>query len=374
MTRVCHFTSVHKTTDIRIFYKECTSLAEVGYETYLVGPGQSRFENGVHVVGLGEPPAGRMLRMTKFAKKIYNAAIEIDADIYHFHDPELLPYGWKLKKLGKTVIFDSHEFYGEQLKTKSYIPSFLRSIVSTIYRSYETYITKRIDAVITVCTLNGKDYFENRAKRSVQVGNFPSFQELLGNISPQNKVYDVIYIGSLTEARGITHLIDAVYLAGGKLCLARPWSSEKYSEELKRKESFRCVTYHGVIPYVKVIKLIRQSRIGASTLLNKGQYDQIDTLPTKVYEYASQKVPTILSEYDYSKRVNEKYRFGLTVNPNDVQEVAQGINRLLVDETLRDELGQNSYEMVRDHFNWQSEQHKLLTLYMEIAEPTKVHK
>ena len=52
------------------------------------------------------------------AKDIYKKALEIDADIYHFHDPELLPYGLKLKKKGKSVIFDSHENYSEQIKEK----------------------------------------------------------------------------------------------------------------------------------------------------------------------------------------------------------------------------------------------------------------
>ena len=115
MTKVCHMTSVHPPEDVRIFHKECVSLAEAGYEVYLVERGESCEKNGVHIIGLGDLPKNRLKRMTEGAKKVYEKALELDCDIYHFHDPELLPYGLKLKKKGKKVIFDSHENTLEQI-------------------------------------------------------------------------------------------------------------------------------------------------------------------------------------------------------------------------------------------------------------------
>ena len=37
-TQICHMTSVHPATDIRIFYKECQSLAKAGYNVSLIAP------------------------------------------------------------------------------------------------------------------------------------------------------------------------------------------------------------------------------------------------------------------------------------------------------------------------------------------------
>ena len=64
MIKVCHMTSAHEEEDIRIFRKECVSLAEAGYDVYLVERVESYEKNGVHIVGVGEIPTSRRRRMT----------------------------------------------------------------------------------------------------------------------------------------------------------------------------------------------------------------------------------------------------------------------------------------------------------------------
>ena len=132
-------TRAHRINDTRIFHKECVPLAKAGYEVYLVANGESYDKDGVHVRGIGEPPSSRMKRMTKTVKKIYKAAVEIDADVYHFHDPELLPYGLKLKRRGKKVIFDSHEDY---LSTLSEKECSLKVILPEMEKLYKEILSK----------------------------------------------------------------------------------------------------------------------------------------------------------------------------------------------------------------------------------------
>ncbi len=170
MIKICHMTSVHKSTDVRIFRKECVSLAKKkDYDVYLIAPGESREEDGVHVIGIGEVPKGRLARMMKTAKAVYKAAVDLNADIYHFHDPELLQYGAKLAAMNRYVIFDSHENTYEQIKIKSYIPKALRSTVAGAYLKRETKLIKDMDAVIFPCPINGKHPFAGRAKRTPYV-------------------------------------------------------------------------------------------------------------------------------------------------------------------------------------------------------------
>lgn len=102
MCKICHLTSVHNCNDIRIFLKESGSLAQDGDEVYLFAEGVNQQINGINIIGCGNKSGGRKARFLDFAKKIYRKALELDCEIYHFHDPELLPYGIKLKNAGKS--------------------------------------------------------------------------------------------------------------------------------------------------------------------------------------------------------------------------------------------------------------------------------
>ena len=94
--RVCHFTSIHPAGDTRIFVKECTSLAKAGYEVFLVAVNvKEQLINGVQVVNVNAPESGRINRMLFTTKKVYEKALELNADIYHFHDPELILTGFR---------------------------------------------------------------------------------------------------------------------------------------------------------------------------------------------------------------------------------------------------------------------------------------
>ena len=175
MIKVCHMTSVHGEEDVRIFHKECVSLAKAGYDTYLVERGESREKNGVHIIGVGELPKSRRKRMTEGAKRVYEAARAVDADIYHLHDPELLPYGLKLKKAGKKVIFDSHEKYTDQIRNKRYFPAWCRSLIAESYGIYERHVLGKIDGLVFPCLKNGVHPFAGTVVRNARNFRFRRF-------------------------------------------------------------------------------------------------------------------------------------------------------------------------------------------------------
>ena len=100
--KICHVTSAHQPFDGRIFERECTSLAK-HYDVYMIVPNTEDCDcNGVHVLGV-HIPQGRLKRQF-YIKDIYKRMVDVDADIYHFHEPELFPYALKIKKRkGKIV-------------------------------------------------------------------------------------------------------------------------------------------------------------------------------------------------------------------------------------------------------------------------------
>ncbi len=135
---IAHLTSVHRRNDTRIFYKECTSLAKAGYRVTLIvadGKGDA-VADGVSIRDVGKSTT-RFGRIVSTTRRIYQAARELDAEVFHFHDPELLPVGLALRQLGRKVVFDAHEDVTKQIKAKPYIPKFGRSAVSLLYSSFE---------------------------------------------------------------------------------------------------------------------------------------------------------------------------------------------------------------------------------------------
>lgn len=366
MIKVCHMTSAHPAEDVRIFHKECVSLAKAGVNVFLVERGDTYEKNGVHICGVGEIPSSRLKRMIRGAKTVYKAAVEIDADIYHIHDPELLPYGMKLKKRGKKVIFDSHELTRQQIAVKPYLPGWLALTMSWCYSKYENHVLKTIDGVIFPCLIDNK--FPLPGRNKALLNNLPRLEEFYDKYDENTiKIFDVGMAGSLTYNRGVTSMISAINKANCTACIGGNFDSEEYEREIKSSASDK-IKFAGFLSREQVLDLVKKTRIGCSVLLNVGQYSNMGNLSTKVYEFMSMAVPVIISDTPYNKAIIEKYKFGLCVDPEDIEAYAKAIRFLLDNPDEARILGLNGRKAVKEIFNWETEFINLLDLYKKVME------
>jgi glycosyltransferase involved in cell wall biosynthesis len=129
---------------------------------------------------------------------------------------------------------------------------------------------------------------------------------------------------------------------------------------------YACVDYKGFLDKNGMVALLEQANIGASTLLNVGQYDKIDTFPTKVYDYMSMELPVIISNTEYAKRINDKYHFGICVNPDNTDEICQAITWLKSHPNQAIEMGKNGRRAIEEEFNWEKESEKLIAFYKQL--------
>lgn len=369
MIKVCHMTSAHSPGDVRIFHKECKSLAKSGYDVYLVQQGPSREEDGVHIIGIGQPFGGRLTRMTTFSKKVYKTALSLDADIYHFHEPELLPYGLKLKKRGKIVIFDSHEIYEIQMRKKPYLPDWAAALIAKAYTHYERYVVHRLDAAVVPCLRADKPFFGGAARRLVTVDNTPKLEELYDRYDPESSrdPRQVCYVGGLTEARGITVSIQAAHAAGSRLALAGKFSPAGYEAQLRAMPEFSCVDYRGILNREEITALLNASGIGLCLMARGAQFDCVTNFNVKTYEYMAMGIPVILSCNASNRKLLDKWGFGISVDPGNVEEVTGAIRYLLDHPEEARRMGENGRRAVKEAFNWNIEEAKLLELYAELC-------
>lgn len=376
MKKVVHLTSVHQRGDTRILWRECFSLCEHGYDVTLIvndARENERLENGVKIISTGFVALNRKQRMTDGVKKIYRLGLAQDADIYHLHDPELLRVALDLKQHGKKVIFDSHEFYGEQIKTREYIPFVAKKIVAGIYNLYETHVCKRIDGVIAPASYDGKETFLGRARRIAYVNNYPKLSEFNNVLIPAYRTRQgVCYSGSLSEERGVSNLVEAGKLSGAKVVLVGNFSSPSY-ENMILGNAIPCeIEYRGFVDSREELYAVyTQCAVGVGLLMDDGQYGKMCGLPTKVYEYMATSMPVLISDFPYNRRIIEKYRFGLVANPNDVNDVAAKIRWLLEHPQEAEEMGENGRRLLEERFTWErAAEPELLRLYREIENDT----
>jgi glycosyltransferase involved in cell wall biosynthesis len=365
MIKVCHMTSAHRSDDTRIFHKECVSLSKAGYEVYLVANGDTIYHNGVHVVGIGDFPKSRIERMTQTTRRIYSTAIELDADIYHFHDPELLPYGLKLKKRGKKVIFDSHEDYLSTILDKTWIPKMLRPLVEKIYKLYEGYICSKLDGIV-VCYHWTEERLIKHCANTKMILNYPIINQMR-EIPAGNTVKRAIsFAGNISEQwchKEILHALNLVadvrYELAGKLV-------GKYGVELKEMIEWKYVNYHGQIPMEEVFdEVYANSSIGVALLdyisQCKGTIGNLSN--TKFFEYMYMGLPLVCTDFILWQQIIDEEKCGICVCPHNEEEIANAINYLLNNPEITREMGENGRKAIMNKYNWEREESKLLELY-----------
>lgn len=368
-------TTVHKRYDSRILKKECVSLANAGYDVTLLVADNLPDENykNVKISSIDFSPKNRLDRILNSKKQMLKKALLIDADVYHFHDPELIPVGLSLKKKNKKVIYDSHEDYVSALKEKKYIPKFLRKAISLAYESYEKYACKHFDG--TVCcyhwTLNRLEKYCNNIQ---MVFNFPILEDNFLCHKKTNNINTFVYAGLVSDIWNHDVLINALnILKNAKYLLAGPIEND-YFDELKSLEGWKYVNYMGLLTYQQVLEdVYSQATAGIALLgyieLTKNKIGNLSN--TKLFEYMMSGLPVICTDFELWKEIINDYDCGICVNPYNSKSVANAIKLLEENPERAKTMGENGRRAVEEKYNWGREEKKIFALYESVVNDYK---
>lgn len=362
-----HMCSSHEATDNRVFHKECRSLVDAGYDVTLIAPATAdETVGGVHIQSV-PPSVNRFRRMTQTVWRVYRLALRQNADIYHFHDPELLPIGVLLKWKGKRVVYDVHEDVPRQILNKYWLPAWSRRVLAKAVECFELWATKRLDAMVCATPTIAERFCP---ERTITVRNYP-WIDLYASDSPtpyEARRPKLAYVGGISRVRGIYEMMEAMALLPdslhAQLVVGGPFFPAELESELPARRGGDRTEFVGVLARQDVAKVLAESRIGLVTLHPIPNY--LDSLPVKLFEYMAAGIPVIASDFPLWRQIVESAKCGLLVDPLSPQAIADAIQWLVEHPGEAAEMGRRGRETVVARYDWKREAKKLTSLYQQL--------
>lgn len=364
--RIVHLSTVHSWQDPRLFDKQCISLNNHGYNVFLLTKdGTDSIERGVHVQKLKKQKQNRFHRMCFGAMNAWRQALSLNPDIIHFHDPELLPGAIRYLNSSCTLIYDIHEDNRTAIKQREYLPEWLKSIFSTIVHIFEKRVTKKTPHIIA------EKYYADRFPEATAILNYPIIQDYSKNEErdfPSTK--KLIYTGNIREDRGAiiyTRLARRypqldIQLIGK--CL--PVLKDQMEPIRLQQRSFMPFGYDSYVPYSTIKKFYREKDwlAGLAIFPNNPHFEKKQL--TKFFEYMQYGIPIIYSDFPSWREFLEPLEVGIAVNPDDLHEIVEAIDRLASDDELWLRFSKNGPEHIKNQLNWDTQKEKLLDLYRSL--------
>ncbi|WP_088229017.1 glycosyltransferase family 4 protein [Desulfosporosinus sp. FKB] len=375
--KVCILTTAHSPFDERIFHKEARSLAEAGYEVVIAAPyTASMVKDGIRIQAV-PPLSSRSDRIWRL-RSLYRTALREKADIYHFHDPDLIPVGLRLsRKHRKPVIYDVHEYYGDSLLTRYWLPKPMRKFVAKTVDRVEKRAARSFAGIITVNN-HMADLFKRENPEGEILHNYPLQRQFQFSRPAGSKPPVILYLGGINRERGMEIILRAMPLVREKhpeaVCeLVGPAETEDLGPDFSDLTPWLergNVHLRGKVPYEQVPGILAQSSIALVPLLPTLNYRK--AIPVKLLEYMAAGLPVAGSRFGYIEEIIEKNQCGLLCKPGDPESLAQAICTFIENPAESLTYAQNGWDAFQREYTWEKEQNKLLRLYERILSARKL--
>jgi len=361
LAKVCILTTVHQPFDTRIFHKEAKTLVQAGYDVILIAQhNKNEIVDGVKIIALPKP-RNRFMRIFGLTWQTLFLALHQRADIYHFHDPELISIGVLLRLLGKKIIYDVHEDLPKQVLNKEWIGNVsIRKVAAFVMNIIEQIGASFFNRIVVVTSDISRKFPKNK---TVILRNYPILK-LIDNTTPANYKKNkpvIIYAGGLTKVRGTKEIVQAMEYIGerAELWLLGKWESEEFRYECENSKGWNNTRYLGFIPLDEVFQYMKMADIGLCLLHPIKNY--ITGLPVKAFEYMACSLAIIMSDFYRMQKIFGKC--ALFAKSYDPKDIADKIMYLLNHSNETRRLGDRGRELIEEKYSWEVESKKLIMLY-----------
>ncbi len=375
MTHVVHLTSVHYPFDPRIFHKQLRSLSAAGYRTTLLAHHEeSTTRNGIRVRSVGDVDSRR--ERWQNLPSLYRTAKRIDADVYHFHDPELLPIGILLSRTtAAKVVYDVHEDYTDAIRVREWIPDTVKPPLTTLFPKLQSKAIQQLDMVVTADESTARKLETKSSVPVTTVRNLPRTNDIdIHDIDVERSTdYVLAYVGGLDRERGLLNMLQTTArlreagLDVG-LWLIGPFQDDDIEREARafmdREGITDSVRLFGYVDYDDIFSYLSLADIGL-LLVDEERFER--NVPTKFFEYMYCELPVVSTEVPSLERFSDD-DYCLRVSEDRLDEAVDPIADLLEDDRRRQRMGEAARKSVASEFSWEVEKDRLLHAYQYLVD------
>ncbi|MCD4683172.1 MAG: glycosyltransferase family 4 protein [Bacteroidales bacterium] len=379
----------HNFLDDRVYWKEAISLKNNGYEVYYIFA-DTISESGVTDKGIYYYKIKSSFFQKKwylnfpfkilipggFYHRMFKKAASLKADVYHIHDLKVNKIGKRLESLPHKpkIIYDVHEPYPENIRdyiSTQGIFTFLKNKYSEYIRKWEKRCAKNYDLIITT-EENMQDRFrEFMPQDKVEIiYNYTNLESTRESLNFEDKIYDAIYSGGITQRRGAFKILEAAKIAvmekpGLKILFLGSYFPANFKNEMQEfiiKNGLQeNVILHDSVPYTQVPDFYNKSKIGLGIFLPCETHSII--LQIKIFEYMNYGLPIIGSNFGHINDYINKDNVGIAVNPEDPNEIANALLSILDNLPLYNTFSSNGINAVDNKYKWTFMEKKLVDIY-----------
>jgi glycosyltransferase involved in cell wall biosynthesis len=367
MTRIAHLTAVHLVEDPRIFHRQCKTLAASGFDVHLVAPHpRDETRNGICIHGVSRA-RGRYRRLTQWPR-LFHRARAVEAELYHFHDPELIPVAYLLKRVtGACVIYDMHEKYRAG-----------RGIEGRLLRFLEEWCFRWVDHVV----ISDASYAEITAPSTTPttlVANFFDAAAAAPRVARPGPTGDapfrLVCTGVLSHERGLFNLLDLAKTVEWEELDWRLDVAGVCYRDSDRRQALRQVRRQGLrgvldrprwdqhVPWPELMEHTARAHVGLALLERHPNFESV--IPTKFYEYLHYGLPILCSDLPLWQHFVEKHDCGRAVPPGNAEAALSVLKKWAADPARYEALATNA-RAAAPQYRWPVMGRRLVRLYRRL--------
>ena len=314
-----------------------------------------------------------LARATHFGKAVLShLTLHPEYDVVHFRNIwDGLAVGQNKKRFGYKALFEVNGL--PSIELKYHYPGIDSELLSKI-KEQEIATLHLSDAI--VCPSNvTRDYIASLGldrKRVTVIPNGVSPSDFSPSPLPgrAGRVPVLLYIGTLADWQGLEIVIKALPKVLEKQAVqlhivgrGRSRQRKLLARQIRKLGVESSVTIQPALPHHEVPALIAASDICLAPLgLNDRNVTQ-GACPIKVLEYMASSRPLIASNMPIVRELVREDLDALLFSPNDSEDLARQVLRLLDDYDLSKRLADSATERALTKFTWHEAQKKLIKVY-----------